>query len=97
MRRALLGKEHSERNKSSAQKVFICNPPTGGLVLGSWRSDVRTRGKSVVMTVSRPLALIALIFVLTGCTAGPPMTACPDPDPDPNSPCATSHSHVGGS
>jgi len=58
---------------------------------------VRTRGKSVVLTLSRPLALIALIFVLASCTPGPPMTPCPDPDPDPISPCATSHSHVGGS
>jgi hypothetical protein len=58
---------------------------------------MRTLGESAVLTVSRSLALIALIFVLAGCAAGPPMTACPDPDPDPNSPCATSHSHVGGS
>jgi len=58
---------------------------------------MRTLGKSVAPTVSRLLALIAVIFVLAGCTAGPPMTACPDPDPDPISPCATSHSHVGGS
>jgi hypothetical protein len=41
----------------------------------------------------RLIALLALIFVLAGCTSGPPMTPCPDPDPDPNSPCATSHSH----
>jgi hypothetical protein len=58
---------------------------------------MRTLGKSGVLTVFRPLAFIVLIFVLAGCAAGPPMTACPDPDPDPNSPCATSHSHVGGS
>jgi hypothetical protein len=38
-----------------------------------------------------------LIFLLAGCAAGTPQKACPDPDPDPNSPCATSHSHTGGS
>ena len=58
---------------------------------------MRTRANAVVLAVHRPLALIALIFVLASCTSGPPMTPCPDPDPDPISPCATSHSHVGGS
>jgi hypothetical protein len=42
----------------------------------------------------RLIALLALLFALAGCTAGPQMTACPDPDPNPISPCATSHSHT---
>jgi starvation-inducible outer membrane lipoprotein len=39
---------------------------------------------------------LTLIMLLAGCTAGPPMTACPDPDPNPISPCATSHSQTHG-
>jgi hypothetical protein len=57
---------------------------------------MRTLANSGVLTVLRPLALIVLIFVLAGCAAGRPMTACPDPDPDPISPCATSHSKTYG-
>jgi hypothetical protein len=42
----------------------------------------------------RRTILLALIFLLAGCTGGAPMTACPDPDPNPIGPCATSHSHT---
>ena len=44
--------------------------------------------------MAKLLSLLAVIFVIAGCAAGPPTTKCPDPDPDPNSPCATSHSHT---
>jgi hypothetical protein len=57
---------------------------------------MRTLANSGVPTVFRPLTLIVLIFVLAGCAAGRPMTACPDPDPDLISPCATSHSKTYG-
>ncbi|HUI35092.1 MAG TPA: hypothetical protein VLX67_06185 [Stellaceae bacterium] len=42
----------------------------------------------------RLIALLVLLLMVVGCTAGPPQTKCPDPDPDPTSPCATSHSHT---
>ena len=46
--------------------------------------------------MSKAALFLTLIIVLTSCSGGAPMTACPDPDPNPISPCATSHSHTYG-
>jgi hypothetical protein len=69
-------------------------PQRPSKILG--RSLREARDHAVIGGEAASALVIVLIFVLAGCAAGRPMTACPDPDPDPISPCATSHSKTYG-